>query len=45
MATNEQKVDAECRSFQDKWTSEFFLLEVKGKTVRLVGGDALAVKK
>lgn len=40
-----RKVDAECRSFQEKWTHDYFFVEVKGKPVCLVCGDALAVMK
>jgi hypothetical protein len=40
-----KKVDAECRSFHDKWTNDYFFVEVKGKPVCLVCGDALAVLK
>jgi hypothetical protein len=45
MATTKKKVDAECRSFQEKWTNDYFFVEVKGKPVCLVCGDALAVTK
>uniref|UniRef100_A0AAZ3S7U1 Uncharacterized protein n=1 Tax=Oncorhynchus tshawytscha TaxID=74940 RepID=A0AAZ3S7U1_ONCTS len=46
MATvNKRNVDAECRVFQDKCTNECFVVEVKGKPVRLVCGDALAERK
>ena len=41
--TKKRKVDAECRSFQEKWTNDYFFVEVKGKPVCLVCGDALAV--
>ncbi|KAK0144404.1 General transcription factor II-I repeat domain-containing protein 2A [Merluccius polli] len=40
-----RKVDAECRVFQEKWTNDFFFVEVKGKPVCLVCGEALAVMK
>ncbi|XP_073330798.1 general transcription factor II-I repeat domain-containing protein 2A-like [Pagrus major] len=40
-----RKVDAECRVFQEKWTDDFFFVEVKGKPVCLVCGEALAVMK
>ena len=40
-----RKVDAECRVFQEKWTNYFFFVEVKGKPVCLVCGEALAVMK
>uniref|UniRef100_A0A674N6P6 SPIN-DOC-like zinc-finger domain-containing protein n=1 Tax=Takifugu rubripes TaxID=31033 RepID=A0A674N6P6_TAKRU len=40
-----RKVDAECRLFQEKWTNDFFFVEVKGKPVCLVCGEALAVMK
>ncbi|XP_016061495.1 PREDICTED: general transcription factor II-I repeat domain-containing protein 2B-like isoform X1 [Miniopterus natalensis] len=44
MATaKKRKVDAECRSFQEKWTNDYFFVEVKGKPVCLVCGSALAV--
>ena len=46
MATvKKRKVDAECRVFQEKWTNYFFFVEVKGKPVCLVCGEALAVMK
>ncbi|XP_069811921.1 general transcription factor II-I repeat domain-containing protein 2A-like [Dendropsophus ebraccatus] len=46
MATSKKrKVDAECRAFQEKWTHDYFFLEVKGKPVCLVCGEALAVMK
>jgi hypothetical protein len=46
MATTKKgKVDAECRSFQEKWTNDYFFVEVKGKPVCLVCDDALAVMK
>ncbi|TWW69198.1 Protein ZBED8 [Takifugu flavidus] len=46
MATvKKRKVDAECRLFQEKWTNDFFFVEVKGKPVCLVCGEALAVMK
>ena len=46
MATvKKRKVDAECRVFQEKWTNDFFFVEVKGKPVCLVCGEALAVMK
>lgn len=46
MATaKKRKVDAECRAFQEKWTNDYFFVEVKGKPVCLVCGDALAVMK
>ncbi|XP_054466301.1 histidine triad nucleotide-binding protein 2, mitochondrial isoform X2 [Anoplopoma fimbria] len=46
MATvKKRKVDAECRVFQEKWTNDFFFVEVKGKPVCLVCGGALAVMK
>ena len=45
MASRKRKLDAECRSFKDKWTNEFFFVEVKGKSVCLVCGDALEVMK
>ncbi|MBN3322622.1 GTD2A protein, partial [Atractosteus spatula] len=43
--TKKRKVDAECRSFQEKWTNYYFFVEVKGKPVCLVCGNALAVMK
>ena len=42
--TKKRKVDAECRSFQERWTNDYFF-EMKGKPVCLVCGDALAVMK
>lgn len=46
MATSKKrKIDAECRVFQEKWTNDYFFVEVKGKPVCLVCGDALAVMK
>ena len=46
MATaKKRKVDTECRAFQEKWTNDYFFVEVKGKPVCLVCGDALAVLK
>ena len=46
MATvKKRKVDAECRVFQEKLTNDFFFVEVKGKPVCLVCGEALAVMK
>ncbi|KAL7395576.1 hypothetical protein ABVT39_019609 [Epinephelus coioides] len=46
MATvKKRKVDAECRIFQKKCTNDFFFVEVKGKPVCLVCGEALAVMK
>lgn len=46
MATGKiRKVDAECCLFQEKWTSDFFFVEVKGKPVCLIYGEALAVMK
>jgi hypothetical protein len=41
----QSKVDVECRSFQEKWTNNYFYVEVKSKPVCLVYGDALAVLK
>jgi hypothetical protein len=35
----------QCRSFQEKWTNDYFFVEVKGKPVCLVCDDALAVMK
>ena len=43
MATKKRKADAECRSSQDKWTSEFFFVELKGKHVCLVWPQTLSV--
>ncbi|KAK1342070.1 hypothetical protein QTO34_016823 [Cnephaeus nilssonii] len=43
--TQKRKVDAECRSFQEKCTNDYFFVDVKGKPVCLVCGDALAVMK
>ncbi|XP_074045122.1 LYR motif-containing protein 9 isoform X1 [Macrotis lagotis] len=43
--TKKRKVDAEGRSFQEKWTNDYFFVEVKGKPVCLVCGNALAVMK
>ena len=43
--TKKRKIDAECRVFQEKWTNDYFFVEVKGKPVCLVCGDALAVMK
>uniref|UniRef100_A0A674NTU2 SPIN-DOC-like zinc-finger domain-containing protein n=1 Tax=Takifugu rubripes TaxID=31033 RepID=A0A674NTU2_TAKRU len=46
MATvKKRKVDAECRVFQEKWTNDFFFVEVKGKPVCRVCGEALEVMK
>ncbi|KAM4043803.1 general transcription factor II-I repeat domain-containing protein 2-like [Anomaloglossus baeobatrachus] len=46
MATaKKRKVDAECRAFQDKWTNDYFFVEVKGKPVCLVCSETLAVMK
>ncbi len=46
MATGKKrKVEAECRAFQEKWKNYYFFVEVKGKPVCLVCGDALAVMK
>ncbi len=46
MATGKKrKIDAECRAFQEKCTNDNFLVEVKGKPVCLICGDALAVMK
>lgn len=44
-SAKKRKVTAECRAFQEKWTNDYFFVEVKGKTVCLVCGDALAVMK
>ncbi|CAK6436213.1 unnamed protein product [Pipistrellus nathusii] len=41
--TKKRKVDAERRSFQEKWTNDYFFVEVQGKPVCLVCGDMLAV--
>lgn len=38
-------VDSECRVFQEKWRNYNFFVEVKGKQVRLLCGDAFAVKR
>jgi hypothetical protein len=35
----------QCPSFQQKWTNDYLFVEVKGKPVSLVCGDALAVMK
>jgi hypothetical protein len=43
--TKKRKVDAEYRSLQEKWTNDYSFVEVKGKPVCLVCGDALAVMK
>lgn len=43
--TKKRKVDTERRSFQDKWTKDYFFVEVKGKPVCLVCGNALAIMK
>lgn len=43
--TKRRKVDAECRSFQEKWANDFVVVEVEGNPVCLVCGDALAVRK
>lgn len=43
--TKKRKVDAECRSFQKKWTNDYFFVEVESKPVCLVCGVALAVMK
>jgi hypothetical protein len=43
--TKKRKDGAECRSFQEKWTNDYFFVEVKGKPVCLVCGDALALMK
>ena len=40
-----RKVGAECQSFKDKQTNEFFFEKVKGKSVCLVCGDVSAVMK
>lgn len=40
-----RKIDAECRAFQEKWTNDYFFVEVEGKPVCLVCGDAIAVMK
>ncbi len=46
MATGKKiKIDAECRAFQEKCTNDNFFVEVKGKPVCLICGDALAVMK
>jgi len=46
MATNKKrKVDAECRTFQEKWANDYFFVEVKGKPVCLVCREALSVMK
>ena len=45
MASKKRNVDAECCSFKDKWTNEFFFVKVKGKSVCLVCEDAVAVMK
>ena len=45
MASKRRKVDAECCSLKDKWTNEFFFVNMKGRSVCLVCGDALAVMK
>uniref|UniRef100_A0A8C6NV87 Uncharacterized protein n=1 Tax=Nothobranchius furzeri TaxID=105023 RepID=A0A8C6NV87_NOTFU len=44
-AVKKRKVDAVFRVFQEKWTNDLFFVEVKGKPVCLVHGDALAVIK
>lgn len=45
VTTKKREIDAECRSFQGKWTNDNFFIEVKGKPVCLVCGDVLAVMK
>lgn len=45
MASKKRKVDAECRAFQEKWTNDYFFVELRGKPVCLVCGEALAVMK
>ncbi|XP_062853955.1 general transcription factor II-I repeat domain-containing protein 2-like [Trichomycterus rosablanca] len=40
-----RKVDDECRVFQEKRTTDFFFVEVKGKPVCLICGESLAVLK
>ncbi|KAL6465184.1 hypothetical protein MHYP_G00253170 [Metynnis hypsauchen] len=40
-----RKVDDECRAFQEKWRTEYFFVEVKGKPVCLICREALAVLK
>ncbi|XP_074050066.1 general transcription factor II-I repeat domain-containing protein 2A-like isoform X2 [Macrotis lagotis] len=44
-STKKRKVDTEGRSFQEKWTNDYFFVEVKGKPMCLVCGNALAVMK
>lgn len=38
-------MDNECRVFNEKWTEDYFFVEVMGKPVCLVCGESLAVLK
>ena len=44
-SAEKRKVDNECRVFQEKWTDDYFFVEVKGRPVCLVFGETLAVMK
>ena len=44
-SAKEPKVDNECCVFQEKWTDDYFFVEVKGRPVCLVFGETLAVMK
>ena len=44
-SAKKRKVDSECRVFQEKWTDDYFFVEVRGRPVCLVCGESLAVMK
>ena len=41
-SAKKRKVDSECRVFQEKWTDDYFFVEVRGRPVCL---ESLAVMK
>ena len=43
--SKKRKVAEEFRSFQEKWTNDYFFVQINGKPVCLVCGDALGVMK
>ena len=45
MSAKKRKVDAECRTFKQIWTTNFFFTEVKGKPLCLVCGEHVVVFK
>ncbi|CAM5118897.1 unnamed protein product [Natator depressus] len=44
-ANKRRKVDAECHVFNEKWTNDYFFVEVKCKPICLICGGAISVMK